>query len=53
MENQTWLTPRSFDGIRVDHRFSFLRCVVFLCFVCIRTVFSVPNVASHCPFGFL
>jgi hypothetical protein len=47
-----------FGGVRVVHRFSFLCCG--FCFACLRTVSSVPNVASFSalsildwPFGFL
>ena len=49
-----------FSGVRVAHLFSCLYCVVFLCFVCLRSVFYVPNVASvsglsilGCSFGFI
>ena len=44
----------------VDHRFSFLCCVVFLCFICLRLVSCVPHVVSisglsilDCSVGFL
>jgi hypothetical protein len=47
-----------FGGVRVAHLFSFL-CRVF-CFVCLRPVSCVPNVANmsgfsilDCSFGFL
>ena len=49
-----------FGGVHVGHRSSFLCCVVFLCFVYLRSVSCVPNVASFsglsvldCHFGFL
>jgi hypothetical protein len=35
-----------FCGVHVAHRFSFLCCGVFLCFVCLHPVSCVPNVAS-------
>ena len=45
-----------FGGIRAAHRFNFLYC---FCFVCLRPVSCVPNVASFsglsirdCPFRF-
>ena len=48
------------DGGRVAHRFSFLCCVVLLCFVFSCPVASVANVAGFsglsildCPFGIL
>jgi hypothetical protein len=51
-------SPRDFGEVRVAHFFSFLYCVVFLCFIC--PVSCVPNDASvfglsilDCPFGFL
>ena len=49
-----------FDTFGVAHRFSFLLCVVFLCFVCLRLVSCVSNVTSvsglailDCSFGIL
>ena len=39
-----WLPP-VFDGVRVAHRFSFLCCVVSLCFVCLLPVSRVLKVA--------
>jgi hypothetical protein len=33
-------------GVRATHRLSYLCCGVFLCFVCLRAVFYVPNAAS-------
>ena len=49
-----------FCGVHVAHRFSFLCCGVFLCFVCLHPVSCVPNVASvsgfvfcDCSFSFL
>ena len=52
---------KSYGGVYVYHRFSFLCYVVVLfCFVCLRPVSCVPNVAKvsglsilDCPFGFL
>jgi hypothetical protein len=35
-------------GVRATHRVSYLCCGVFLCFVCLRPVFYVPNAASAC-----
>jgi hypothetical protein len=50
-------SPPVIDRVHVAHLFSFLCCVVLLCFVCL--VFSVPNVANvsglsilDCTFGF-
>ena len=39
-------SPTVFGGVRVAHVFRFLCCVVFLYFVCLRSVFCIPNVAS-------
>ena len=38
-------SPPGFDGVRVAHRFSFLCCVVSLCFVCLLPVSRVLKVA--------
>ena len=40
----TWVHPRFFGRVCVVHLFSFL-CYIF-CFVCLRPVSCVPNVAS-------
>ena len=47
-------------GLSPSHLFSVCCCVVFLCFVFLRPVSYVPNVASvsgffilSCPFGYL
>ena len=49
--------PKVFGGVCVAHRFNFLCCVI--CFVCLRPVSCMPNVASvsglsilDCPFSF-
>ena len=49
-----------FDRVGVAHLFSYLLCVVSLCFVCLRYVFCVSNVTSvsglailDCSFGIL
>ena len=54
----TWVYPQIFVGSVLLLFLVF--CVVLLCFVCIRPVSFVPNVASvfwlsilDCPFGFL
>jgi hypothetical protein len=39
-------SPRFFGGVRVAPIFSFLCCVVSLCFVCLRLVSCVPIVVS-------
>ena len=46
--------PLFLVGVRVDHLFSFLCCVVFS-FVCLRYVSCIPSVVNRleCPFGFL
>jgi len=53
-----WITPVFFGEVRVAYLFNFLCCV--FCFVCLRPVSCMPNVASisglsipHCPFDFL
>ena len=53
-----WVHPPVFGGVRVAHRFSFLWCI--FCFVCLRPVFCVLNVACYSglsifdgAFGFL
>ena len=47
------LTP-VFGGVRVAHHFSFLCCVVFLCFVCLRLCLVCPMlpVSLDCPLLF-
>ena len=66
-ERQELLTLRErlgsylvFDTVGIAHRFSFLLCVVFLCFVGLRLVSCVSNVTSvsglailDCSFGIL
>ena len=54
----TCVLHQFFDGIHVANLFRFLCCL--LCFVCLRTVSCVPNLACvsglfnlGCPFGFL
>jgi hypothetical protein len=42
-------TP-GFWWVRVAHLFSFLCCVVFLCFVCLRPGSSVLSVSLDCSF---
>jgi hypothetical protein len=44
----TWLHPWGFlweGGVRIAHLFSFMCCVVFWCFVCLRIVSGLPGVA--------
>ena len=56
---QCLCSHRGFGGVRVAHRSGF-RCCVFVFFICLRSVSSVPGVAGFfelpildCPFGFL
>jgi hypothetical protein len=41
----TWVQPRLFGGVGVVHPFS-VSSVACFCFVCLRSVCCVPNVAS-------
>jgi hypothetical protein len=36
---KTWVHPQVYGVVRVAHLFSFLCCVVFLCYVCLRPVY--------------
>ena len=53
-------SPTVFGSVRVVHLFSVLCSVLCFCFICLRPVSYVLNVASvyglsisDCPFGFL
>jgi hypothetical protein len=43
-------SPSVFCWIRVAHLFSFLCCVVFLCFVCRHPVYPMLPISLDCPF---
>jgi hypothetical protein len=50
---KTLVHPQVYGVVRVPHLFSILCCAVFLCYVCLRPVSCVLNVASVSGLSFL